>query len=364
MKQILKSLFLALLFYQSNLFCDQNNFEDSLKNTNAISHKFDQQLRHLKKIKFFVQKYAINGQLKSALLSRIKELEQKLSWFNDFSLAIPFITPLEDKTKIKFNVKNALFKQLATSIDQEIKAIELAASNLLKLSLDGLCPNLNYQEQLDQSYKNNIEKPLEKNNSAILSASNLLRNVGSAAGGTAIAKTTEKACDKFVKFLTPESCWATRAECKKHWFYLSLDIMPTTNKFRSESAYWYNLLYKLEQLKLDRLNPEDRTLEKQKLIDHQKALLQEQSELKAKFALSGNIKLLEKEIEASKIPVNTHTEEQLIAALKRLIDLRLNQIHALNNRKSVGKEAEKEISDLTVKIAELKLVAKTNHANL
>lgn len=216
MNQILKSLFLTFLFCQSNLFCDQNNFQNSLKNIGIASYKFDQQLRHLKKIKFFVQKYAINGQLKSALILKIQKLEQKLSWFNDFSLAIPFITLFEDKTKIKFDVKNALFKQLTTSIDQEIKAIELAANNLLKISLDGLCPNLNYQEQLDQSYENNVENILENNNSAILSASDLLRNVGSAAGGTAIAKTTEKACDKFVKFLTPESCWATRAECKKH----------------------------------------------------------------------------------------------------------------------------------------------------
>lgn len=135
--------------------------------------------------------------------------------------------------------------------------------------------------------------------------------------------------------------------------------MPTTNNFRSESAYWYNLLYKIEQL-----NFKEKTFEKTKLIQNQQDLLQEQSELKEKLNLSAKIKLLEKKIEASKIPVNTHTEEQLIAVLKRLIDLRLNQIHALNNRKSVGKEAEKEISDLTVKIAELKLVAKTNHANL
>lgn len=359
MNQILKSLFLTFLFCQSSLFCDQPNLENSLKNISIVSHKFDQQLRHLKKIKFFVQKYAINGQLKSALLSRIKELEQKLSWFNDFSLAIPFITPLEDKTKIKFDVKNALFKQLTTSIDQEIKAIELAASNLLKISLDGLCPNLNYQEQLDQSYKNNVETILEKNNSAILSASDLLRNVGSAAGGTAIAKTTEKACDKVVKFFTPESCWATRAECKKHWIYLSLNIMPTTNNFRSESAYWYNLLYKIEQL-----NFKEKTFEKTKLVQNQQDLLQEQAELKEKLNLSAKIKLLEKQIEATKIPVNTQVEEQLIDVLKRLINLRRNQIHALNNRKSVGQEAEKEIADLADKIAELKLMAKADRANL
>lgn len=364
MKLIFKSLVFSFLFCQSALFCSKNNYENALKKISRISHHFGQQADKLRKIKFLIQKYAIQCPIKTALLSKIEELERKLSMFDNFMSMESLSRLFEGDIEPKFEGKTTLIGQLTTSIDDEIKEVELVASNLLKISFDGICPNLNlnYQEQLTQNYKNNLEDILKDNQLVTLSVGDLLINAGKTAVEVAVVKGTETVCDKAIKVLTPKpskSCWATPKECKKHWVYLFLDLTPTTNNFRSESAYWCNLHNKLEQL-----NIEGKILEKIKLINQQKALLKEQSELTRKLTLSGNIKLLEKQIKETKIPVNTHVEEQLILAFKRIIDFRLDQIHCLNARKSAGLECSKEIEALEAKISQLKSAVAAERANL